>query len=233
MNAGAVVLGYVRVSTEEQARGGYGLAAQEAAIRAECDRRGWSMELIADEGASAASLERAGLRSALERIAAGRAEGLVVAKLDRLSRSVQDFAGLLKWFDRAGARLVALDLGIDTSEPGGRLVAHVFAAVAEWERETIGQRTRDGLTARRAQGFAISRPAVADTPDLRERIAAMRADGMTLQAICDVLNAEGVPTPRGGVLWRPSSLQGATGYRRRPRESSTELPPLKRRRRAA
>jgi hypothetical protein len=63
-------------------------------------------------------------------------------------------------------------------------------------------------------GRAVGRPAVADDPGLSQRIAAMRAEGMTLQAIADQLNAEGVPTVRGGAKWRHSSVQAAAGYRR-------------------
>lgn len=130
------VIGYTRVSTAEQARNGYGLDAQEAAIRDEAERRGWPLlRVIRDEGVSGESLDRPGIREALERIAAGEAGGLVAAKLDRLSRSLVDFGTLLDWFTDAGATLVALDLGLDTSTPGGRLVANVFASVAEWERD--------------------------------------------------------------------------------------------------
>ncbi len=77
-----------------------------------------------------------------------------------------------------------------------------------------GERTRRGLEAARSRGGTQSRTAVADVPELQDRIARMRADGMTLQAIADVLNEEGVPTLRGGAMWRPSSVQRATGYRR-------------------
>jgi DNA invertase Pin-like site-specific DNA recombinase len=82
------------------------------------------------------------------------ASGLVVTKLDRLSRSVVDFRHLLEWFSEADATLIALDLGIDTSSPGERPVANVFASVAELEREVIGARTRKGLQAARGQGQA-------------------------------------------------------------------------------
>jgi DNA invertase Pin-like site-specific DNA recombinase len=219
-------LGYVRCSTGEQARHGYGLAAQEAAIKADAERRGWALAgIVRDEGATGASLDRAGLRVALERIARGEASGLIVSRLDRLSRSVVDFGCLLEWFDDAGATLVALDLGVDTSTPGGRLVANVFASVAEWERATIAARTKAGLAAVRAEGKPISRPSLVDRPELRDRIAAMRAAGMTLQAIADTLNSEGAPTLRGGSHWRPSSVQSAAGWtRRRPRRTTPALP---------
>lgn len=115
------------------------------------------------------------VRASVKRIAAGDADGLIVSKLDRLSRSVVDFGILLEWFTEAEANLVALDLRIDTSTPGGRLVANVFASVAEWEREIIGQRTREGLAAVRGSGRPISRPAISDRPELQRRITRLRA----------------------------------------------------------
>lgn len=228
------LLGYVRVSTAEQAESGYGLAAQERLIRDTAARRDWELvDVIVDAGESGKSLERPGLKRALERVAAGDTDGLLVAKLDRLSRSVIDFGLLLEWFTEAEATLVALDLGVDTSTPGGRLVANVFASVAEWERDTIAARTRDGLASVRAQGKPIGRPSVADRPELAERIRAMRTAGATLQGIADLLNAEGVPTARGASRWRPSSVQAAAGYkRRRPRRKHPSLPEIPRRRSA-
>lgn len=224
------VLGYCRVSTTEQAANGISLDAQEAAIREECQRRGWQLlDVVKDEGASGKSMDRPGLLACLARIAAGEADTLMTAKLDRLSRSVIDFGSLLEWFSEAEATLVALDLGIDTSSAGGKLVANVFAAVAEWERDTISARTREALAAKRQTGKAISRAAVTDSP-LGERIRVMRESGMTLQAIADALNAENVPTLRGGSSWRPSSIQAAAGYKRRkPRRAQVQLPPTKRR----
>jgi DNA invertase Pin-like site-specific DNA recombinase len=221
------IVGYGRVSTEEQAASGLGLEAQERDIRAECERRGWELvDLVLDEGYTGKHLDRPGLRAALELVATRQADGLLVSKLDRISRSTVDFALLLEWFkEEADATFVALDLGVDTSTPGGLLVANVFAAVAQWERDTISARTRAGLASLRARGKATGRPAVADTPDLMARIRAMRDAGDTLQEIADTLNAEGVPTVRGGAMWRPSSVQSAAGYKRRaPRRPRAALP---------
>jgi DNA invertase Pin-like site-specific DNA recombinase len=229
------VLGYVRVSTTEQAESGLGLASQESAIRAHCARQGWELlDVIHDDGASAKDLDRTGLRAALDRIARGEASGLVAAKLDRLSRSVVDFANLMGWCDAAGCALVALDMGIDTSSPSGRLVANVMAAVAEWERDTIGQRTRDAATVRRSRGERMGRAGVRDSrPDLASRIQAERDTGSTWQAIADRLNAEGVPTIRGGTMWRVSAVQSAAGYVRPPTaKRSADLPNVPRRRRS-
>jgi DNA invertase Pin-like site-specific DNA recombinase len=225
------MIGYARVSTTEQATSGLGLAAQRTAIEAEAQRRGWElMEIVTDEGASGKDLDRPGLLRALGLIAEGKADGLVAAKLDRISRSVVDFGMLLEWFQEHKAVLVALDLGVDTSTPGGKLVAGVFSCVAEWERSVIGERTRVALGALRADGRAVSGPAVADDAALRDRVLRLRAAGMSRQAICDVLNAEEVPTPRGGRMWRPSSLQAVEGYERPKRRRSAVLPTAGRRR---
>ena len=90
----------------------------------------------------------------------------------------------------------------------------MIVSVSGWERERLGERTREGLAAARAKGSSISRPSVQDVPMLKERVAEMRAEGMTLQAIADWLNDAGVPTLRGGQKWRPSSVQAAAGYKR-------------------
>jgi DNA invertase Pin-like site-specific DNA recombinase len=229
--ARARIVLYVRVSTEEQAAQGNGLEAQLAQLQRESEHHQWTVvETIRDEGVSGKDLVRPGLKRALELIAEGKADGLAVAKLDRLSRSVIDAGMLAEWFEEVGARLVALDLNIDTNTPSGRMIFSVLSAVAQWERETIAQRTKDGLAALRAKGKPTGRPAVADRPELFSRIALMRARGMTLQAIADQLNAERVPTIRGGATWRPSSVEAAAGYkRRRPRRKHADLPkPLRR-----
>lgn len=225
-------VGYIRVSTGEQAASGLGLDAQAERIRSALDAGDELVEILRDEGESGKDLNRPGITTALQMIATGEADGLVVAKLDRVSRSTIDCAMLLEWFDRAGHGIAfrALDLGIDTSTSAGRLVASVMAAVAEWERSVISERTRDGLAARRAQGGAISQPATVDDPALAARILTMRADGATLQAIADTLNREGVPTLRGGSEWRPSSVRGAAGYKRRKKaHQAPALPVISRR----
>jgi DNA invertase Pin-like site-specific DNA recombinase len=225
-------IAYCRVSTDEQARYGYGLEAQVKAIEPAVATRGWELlDTIVDDGMSGKDLERPGLCRALQMLADREADALVVAKLDRLSRSVVDFGVLLEWFTEAEATLLALDLDVDTSSPGGRLVANVFASVAEWERETIAARTRDALGVLRASGRPTGRPAVADRPEIEARIRGMRDAGMTLQAIADKLNEEGVPTARGATKWRPSSVHQATGYtRRKPRRKAANLPPIPNRR---
>jgi DNA invertase Pin-like site-specific DNA recombinase len=120
----------------------------------------------------------------------------------------------MQWFNRTGARFIAVDDGIDTATPAGRLAASALSAAGQLERRKLQERTRRGLEAAREKGARSGRPAVADRPELRARIRALRAEGWTFQAISDTLNAEGVPTLRGGAEWRPSSVQSAAGYKR-------------------
>src|SRR5438270_7418861 len=157
---GRRVIGYVRVSTDEQVESGAGLAAQRSAIAAECSRRGWKLAaLLEDAGASGGSMRgRPGLHCALETIEAGRADALVVAKLDRLSRSLLDFASLMDRSRRRGWSLVALDLGVDTTTPQGELMATVLASFAQFERRLIGVRTKEALAEKRAMGVQLGRP---------------------------------------------------------------------------
>jgi DNA invertase Pin-like site-specific DNA recombinase/peptidoglycan hydrolase-like protein with peptidoglycan-binding domain len=215
---GIRAVGYATVPESEQL-GGSLVREQAAAIDALCEQRGWQLlELVRDvEEPRVKGLDRPGLTYALERVAKGEASCLVVSQLRRLSPSAADLGRILESIASSGGRLVAMDVDIDTDVPAGRKVANVLMSVGAWERERVGERTRKGLEAARAKGQRIGRPAVDDVPDLKERIAAMRANGMTLQAIADRLNQEGVPTLRGGEKWRPSSVQAAAGYRRPPR----------------
>lgn len=209
------VIGYLRCSTSEQSDSGHGLAAQETALQEACERREWVLlDVVRDEGVSGKSLAREGLQSVLERIAVGEADGLMVAKLDRLTRSMIDFALLLEWFTQADATLVALDLEIDTSSPGGRLVAHVFAAAAEWERDMISVRTREGLAAARRRGAKFL-PSVKDDPEVVQLILDLRDCQLSYDGIAAELNERGIPTARGAKLWRRSAVQGVLGPPRR------------------
>jgi DNA invertase Pin-like site-specific DNA recombinase len=132
----------------------------------------------------------------------------VVSKLDRLSRSMLDFAGLMDRSTREGWALVALDLGVDTTTPQGEMVAAVMAVFAQFERRLIGQRTKEALAVKKAQGVRLGRPRL--TPDaVIARIRAERAAGRTLRVIADGLNADGVPTAMGGRRWYVSRAGGA------------------------
>jgi DNA invertase Pin-like site-specific DNA recombinase len=185
---------------------------QARRIRAACEARAIVLQkLVGDvQNYSGPDLDRPGLRHALELLDQGEVGCLVVTGLDRLSRSAANLGTLIERLEDVGARLIVIDIELDTETAEGRMAARTLIRVGSLERRH-GEGGDAGLGRRAGSG---GRPAVADLPLLQRRIATMRASGMTLQAIADTLNREGVPTLRGGAKWRPSSVQAATGYRR-------------------
>ena len=145
-------LGYVRMSLDERYHTGAGMAAQRSTIVAECEHRGWGLvEIVEDLGFSGRDLNRPGMRDVIGRRDAAEADCLVVAKLDRLSRSLLDFASLSDHARRSGWGLVALDIAVDTTTPAGEAMANVLATFAQFERRMIGQRIREARAQLRAQ----------------------------------------------------------------------------------
>jgi DNA invertase Pin-like site-specific DNA recombinase len=204
-------VGYIRVSTDDQADSGLGLEAQRSAIEGEAVRRGWDLVHVFTDTASGRSLSRRpGLEEALVTLENGGASALVVSKLDRLSRSTKDFATLMERAQRKGWAPVVLDLGVDATTPAGELVASVMVSVAQWERRAIGQRTKEALAAKKAQGAILGRPR--QLPDtVRKRISRMRRRGLSLRAIASLLNDAGVPTAQGGAKWHASTVRKVLG----------------------
>ena len=211
---GVRALGYVSVTVNGGSQNAE-FDSQVDAIDRHCEQQGWDLvEVVRDVGQDPADLDRQGLLYALEKIGRGEANCIVVADLARLSGSAADLGGILDRLNRSQGRLVALDIGLDTASPGGQVAAQALASVSSWEHD----RSRKGLAAAAATRTPVAEPPpVSDVAAVKERIQTMRTAGMTLQAIADVLNSEGVPTLRGGAMWRPSSVQSAAGYRRPPK----------------
>ena len=227
-----LALAYVRVSTDEQATDGASLDAQRAALIAEVARRGWDAELVADEGASGKNLDRPGLTAALERLDRGDADALIAVRLDRISRSVADFAALMRRAQRRNWRLVLLSPDLDTQDPAGRFTAHVLAAAAEYERDLIGSRTREGMAQRRREGVHVGRRPTLPT-DVVAQIVTARAEGASLRAIADTLNTARTPTAHGGASWHASTIRAvlastsAHAFRNAPTNPNPATRPVK------
>lgn len=149
--------------------------------------------------------EREGGAYALQLLGTGEADALIVSKLDRACRSVLDGADLIRRADAEGWSFVCLDLGLDTSTPMGRAMAHVALAFAELERERIRERVTEGLAVARSRGQKLGAPPVA--PDIARRIVRERSAGMTLAAIALGLEEDRIPTSRGGKRWYPSTIR--------------------------
>jgi DNA invertase Pin-like site-specific DNA recombinase len=205
--AKVLALGYLSVRapariTEPQVR------RQADAIRDYCSRKGWALLTVlrdVDAGHGRGPAQPA-LSNVIERLRNGEASCLVVAELRQLCPSIADLGGILDVLEAADARFVSLEPPFDTGTPIGGAVGRMLKTVSNWERA----RRADMTAAARSQvGLAQTLPL-----KLRRRIVRMRKAGMTLQAIADRLNEEGVPTLRGGVRWRPSSVQATLGYKR-------------------
>jgi DNA invertase Pin-like site-specific DNA recombinase len=159
----ALRVGYARVSTRDQET-----HLQIDALQAHgCER-------IFEEKASGAQRDRPELKAAIDYLRAG--DVLVVWKLDRLARSLRQLIETVEGLQEKGIGFVSLTEGIDTTSPGGKLVFHVFGALAEFEREMIRERTKAGLQAAKSRGRRLGRPA-ALTPDQIEMARALKQAG--------------------------------------------------------
>lgn len=199
-----LMFGYTRVSTDEQVNG-YGLDAQRDTVDQEAARRGWTVEHFADEGVSGKSIGPK-LQEVLQLLASGQGDGLVVAKLDRLSRSIVNASNIIEAAQRQGWSLVILDLGVDLTTAAGRMQAMMLVNFAQYERELISERTKSALAAKKRRGEPIGRPRVA-SPSVVRKIVKLRNAGNTYDAIASALTREKVLSPLGKPSWQPSTVR--------------------------
>lgn len=223
------VIGYTRVSTTDQADDGVSLAAQEAKIRQYADL--YDIELVgieSDAGVSAKSLKRPGLQRALDALSRDEAQGLLITKLDRLTRSVVDLGTLVdKYFNKY--ELLSVSDNIDTRSASGRLVLNVLMSVAQWEREATAERTKDALLHLKNIGVQLGNAAMGwehteevDSDGRRviqivesevmtaRRAWDLRRQGMSYRAVGDQLTKEGHETKRGGQ-WSAKVVRSIVG----------------------
>ena len=218
------VVGYARVSTEEQAQDGYGLAAQETRLRAYAEALGLTLaDIITDDGFSGGKLDRPGLTALRARIESGEVGTVIIAKIDRLSRNLRDLLNLYAdEFEAHNVALVSVAEQFDTSTPAGRLFFQMVGSFAEFERSIITDRlsggrkqkaTKGGYAGGRAPlGYSATKGSKALAVD-EEGAAAVRRlfvladEGLSNAAIADRLNAEGFKTAEGAQfhamqVWR-------------------------------
>jgi DNA invertase Pin-like site-specific DNA recombinase len=209
MTKGTPVVGYVRVSTTDQGDSGLGLEAQREQIRAECERRGWILLRIEEDIASGKSTrKRPGLERALSACSSGEAQGVVAAKLDRFTRSLLDFAGLVDQAQRKGFEVVVLDAGFDLSTPHGRAMAGMLATFAQLERELIAERTKTALAAAKCRGAKLGNPAFRPAGKrVSNTIIRLRDSGLSLRATAAELDRRGIPTSQGAALWSAEAVR--------------------------
>lgn len=227
-DAAGRLVGYVRVSTEEQARSGLSLDAQRVTLTHHAAALGCELvEVFEDAGVSGglAPHKRPGLAAALDAVSTGRAGGLLVLNLSRLSRSTRDTLALVERSEREGWRLASVREQLDTGTAAGRMVITMLAALSQMEREQVAERTtwalsqiaRDGRSRSRFLpfGYRLESGATGSTPagdrsqlvphpeeqPLLARMLALRVEGLGAWRIAADLNAAGEGNPRTGRPW--------------------------------
>lgn len=221
-------VGYVRVSTEEQAAFGGSLAMQADRLALYCQLQDIELvDVIREKGVSGSVPlgERKGGRKLLELLAAGKVHHVVTLKLDRLFRDAADALTMTRQWDRSDIDMHLVDLGgmsLNTRSAGGRMMLTMLAGFAEWERNLIAERTRAVLWHKRAKRQAYSptplgfrregKQLVSDDGEQATltTIRALAAEGRSLNAIARELNARGIPT-KTGKTWYASTVRYILG----------------------
>jgi DNA invertase Pin-like site-specific DNA recombinase len=214
------LIGYTRVSKENVSGRGVSLDEQAKWITAEANRRKASLELVSEgDGVSGKKLSnRPILTETLNRLDRGEFDGLIVKKLDRLSRSVSDFLYLLERSRKGKWSLIIGDLDIDTSTPLGEAMATVSATFAQLERAKIAERTRDALAYKKSLGVTLGRP-VKLSENIVLMINHLRLQGLSLEAIANEFNSRSIPTAHQGARWYPSTIKAVLDRSETVRES--------------
>jgi len=213
----STVIGYVRVSSEEQAASGLSIAAQVDRIRAYCAAREWTLAgIVTDAGESARTLDRPGMAKVREIMRERLVDGVVAVKLDRLTRSVRDLHALLQLSGDTGVALVSVSESMDTSNAAGRLMLNMLGAIAEWEREVIAERTVAALAVKRARGERVSRyapmgagmsiQAAHEREAMAEVERMLEAGAPSLRSIAATLAEHGYRNRAGG-RYHPSAVK--------------------------
>jgi DNA invertase Pin-like site-specific DNA recombinase len=213
---------YARVSTTDQSDNGVSLDAQREKMLAYASLYDLEVvEVIVDAGESAKSLRRDGLRRALD-LLKSQADGLVITKLDRLTRSVADWQILIDQYfnEKAGKQLLSVNDAIDTRTAAGRLVLNVLLATAQWERETNAERTKEALRHKIKNhercgkirfGYNLADDGKTLIPNESEQTAIglmndLRTAGHTLREIAATLTEQGILTKEGSTAWTHTAV---------------------------
>ena len=224
----SAAVGYVRVSTSEQAVSGLSLAAQRRRIEAQAVVSDVDLiEILSDDGHSASTMNRPAMTELVARVDGGLIDVIIVSKIDRLTRSVKDLCLLLERLDQArradgskGVDLISCAESLDTSTATGILVINIMASVSQWERQVIAERTRAALQELRAQGRSTGIPRFGYTVDknghtledaeeqqILARVTELRQEGDSWQAVARTLTGQGIRTRTGGAFSRQGIRQ--------------------------
>ena len=199
-------IAYLRVSTDAQGADGLGIEAQRHTIATYCATQGIEILDEVVEVMSGKSIKnRPLLNATLDRLAKHQATMLIASNVSRLARSVADLSTMLEAADRKGYGIAAIDTGLDTSTPSGRMVIQMLGVAAEFERAMISYRTKKALAAAKSRGVVLG--ARKQINDSVESIITRKAnEGLTYQGIADYLNAKTITTP-SGLTWKAMAVR--------------------------
>jgi site-specific DNA recombinase len=225
------VIGYIRVSTEEQASTGVSLDVQEEKIRAYCKAKDWELiDVISDPGISAKNLKRPGIQSMLTLLPKKVSRGfdaIIVMKLDRLTRSVRDLSLLNDEFKKHGVTFVSIGESVDTSTAAGELFHNIVMSISQWERKAISERTKVAMQHKKHMGqrvgtipygYELSNDGYQLIPIEKEQliidsIKRYRFSGWSLFKIADTFNRIGVKS-KTGKKWYASTVRSVLEHTR-------------------
>jgi site-specific DNA recombinase len=214
-------IGYVRVSTEDQAKEGVSLDNQKSKIEAYCQLKDLELtEVVEDAGISAKNLRRPGVQRVLNLARKKQVDAIVVYKLDRIFRSTTDALETTKLFEKWGVSFHSIEETLDTQSAMGRFFFTLTAALAEMERHIIGERTKAALSHKRSRnektggdvpyGYDLTSAGILIENDTEQRvietIRRLNKDGYSLRRICRELEKEGHLTKRGNPIWHPQTI---------------------------
>jgi len=200
---------YLRVSTAEQGASGLGLEAQQRTAIDYCERQGATViEIVTEVQSGKSTKKRPLLTAALERCRKGEAGILVASNVSRLSRNIGDLAKMLDEAEKRGYSIAAVDTGLDTSTPSGKMVFQILGVAAQYERELVRERTTRALAAKKARGEKVGRSSALEAVAV-EMIRTYRAEGLSFARIAEEMNACGIRTGQGGAKWYASSVRKA------------------------
>ena len=216
-----IAIGYVRVSTEDQAKEGVSLDNQKSKIEAYCQLKDLELaEIVEDAGISAKNLRRPGVQKVLRLAKKKKIDAIVVYKLDRIFRSTTDALETTKMFERHGVSFHSIEESLDTQSAMGRFFFTLTAALAEMERRIIGERTKAALSHKRSKnektggdvpyGFDLAPGGLLIKNETEQRviktIRRLNRDGYSLRKICRELEGKGYLTKTGNAIWHPETV---------------------------
>ena len=219
MKAKSIV--YIRVITQEQAESGLSLSYQGAKIRSYCEALDIELlDVVADAGFSAKSMNRPAMQDIIKMIERKEVDAVVILKLDRLTRSVKDLGFITELINKTGVALVSVQDSINTSTAAGRLVLNVLGSVAQWERESNGERVKAAMSVKKSAGqrvgdvpygfdLADDGATLVENPNEQkalELIRELRAKGLSFRKIASELESRGIETKKGRSTWQPQTI---------------------------